>query len=618
MRTFLLAAVALAACQTAWSPSEEEASPPARPIVHDVHSFSEPERVRVTRVELDLALDFDARSARGEVLLDIERPDPAAALVLDTHDLAIEGVSGADGSARRWRLGAADGRLGAPLLIELAPADERVRVAYHTTEACEALQWLAPEQTAFGRRPFLFSQGESILTRSWIPLQDTPGVRITYAARVRAPGDLTVVMSADRLGKDAEGAFRFRMDQRVPPYLIAIACGVLEFRPISPRCGVWAEPNVVERAQHELEDTEAMIQAAQELFGPYRWGRYDVLVLPPSFPFGGMENPTLTFATPTILAGDKSLVALVAHELAHSWSGNLVTNATWSDFWLNEGFTVYCENRIMEELYGRERAATERVLEIDELEEEMAGQEPWQQVLHPDLSSRHPDDGFSNVPYVKGALFLSRLEEFFGRTRWDRFLRSYFDRHAFESITTADFLDDLERDLLSSDPARAAEVDAVEWTERPGLPSDAPRPKSAALAAVDHELEGYAAGKPPGELETKDWTTQQWLRFLRGLPEGLSAEDMGALDEIFAFTRSGNSEILCQWLELAVRHAYGAADGKLEAFLSDVGRRKFLKPLYTALKETDEARAKELYAKNRARYHAISTSTLDALLGWKG
>jgi hypothetical protein len=421
-------------------------------------------------------------------------------------------------------------------------------------------------------------------------------------------------MSAERLGKDSLGAWRFRLDHPIPPYLIALACGRIEFRALSERCGVWAEPGVIERAAAELADTERMVQAAEKLFGPYRWGRYDLIVLPPSFPYGGMENPTLTFATPTILAGDKSLVALVAHELAHSWSGNLVTNATWSDFWLNEGFTTYCENRIMEVLYGRERSATERVLEIGELEEELETLEDWQEILRPPLEGRHPDEGSSGVPYTKGALFLSRLEELAGRERWDDFLRGYFERHAFQSITTRDFLDDLARDL----PEVYDRADVGLWTAQPGLPADAPRPRTEALAAVDEQVAAWKDGVPPRELQTRGWSTQQWLRFLRALPETTSAEQMAALDEAFGFTRSGNSEILCQWLELSIRHGYGVADASLERFLHEVGRRKFLRPLYTALVKVNPERARALYLQNRTRYHSVATSTLDGIVGVEG
>jgi len=585
-----------------------------RTIVHDIHSFSEPNRVRVTHASLDLTLDFGAREAHGTVELALERHDPMAPLVVDVHDLAIEAVTAKSGTSLVWDLGDEVDRLGQPLTIQLGSRDRSVRIRYRTTARGEAMQWLAPEQTADGKQPYLFTQGQSILTRSWIPLQDSPGVRITYDARVRCPDGLTAVMSAERLGKDSLGAWRFRLDHPIPPYLIALACGRLEFRALSRRCGVWSEPSVIARAEAELADTERMVQAAEKLFGPYRWGRYDLIVLPPSFPFGGMENPTLTFATPTILAGDKSLVALVAHELAHSWSGNLVTNATWSDFWLNEGFTTYCENRIMETLYGRDRAATERVLEIGELEEEMATLEPWQQILRTPLEGHHPDDGFSNVPYTKGALFLSRLEELAGRERWGAFLRGYFDTHAFQSITTQDFLDDLAREL----PDVYAVVDVALWTAQPGLPADAPRPRTEALTAVDEQVAAWTDGIPPRELSTRGWSTQQWLRFLRGLPQSTTAEQMAVLDEAFGFTRSGNSEILCQWLELAIRHGYGVADSSLERFLHDVGRRKFLRPLYTALAQVNPERAKALYRQNRTRYHSVATSTLDGIVGVKG
>src|SRR5262245_2020652 len=588
-------------------------SPPPS-IVQDIHSFSEPNRVRVTHASLDLTLDFGAHEARGVVELALERRDLAAPLVVDVHDLAIEAVTTTNSTPLAWELGKEVERNGQPLTIRLGSSDRSVRIRYRTTERGEAMQWLAPEQTADGKEPYLFTQGQSILTRSWIPLQDSPGVRITYDARVRCPDGLTAVMSAERLGKDSLGAWRFRLDHPIPPYLIALACGRIEFRALSERCGVWTEPGVIARAADELADTERMVQAAEKLFGPYRWGRYDLIVLPPSFPFGGMENPTLTFATPTILAGDKSLVALVAHELAHSWSGNLVTNATWSDFWLNEGFTTYCENRIMEVLYGRERAATERVLEIGELEEEMKTLEPWQQILRTPLEGHHPDDGFSGVPYTKGALFLSRLEELAGRERWDAFLRSYFERHAFHSITTSDFLDDLARGL----PDVHGRIDVAQWTSQPGLPADAPRPHTESLAAVDEQVGAWKDGIPPRELQTRGWSTQQWLRFLRALPESTSAEQMAALDEAFGFTRSGNSEILCQWLELSIRHGYAVADPCLERFLHDVGRRKFLKPLYTALAQVAPERAKTLYRQNRMRYHSVATGTLDGIVGVKG
>jgi len=426
-------------------------------------------------------------------------------------------------------------------------------------------------------------------------------------------------MSAERAGQDTDGTFRFRMDRPIPPYLIALACGKLEFRKISERCGVWAEPSVVDRAREEFADTEKMVQAAESLFGPYRLGRYDLLVLPPSFPFGGMENPCLTFVTPTVIAGDRSLVSLIAHELAHSWSGNLVTNATWSDFWLNEGFTVYFEGRIMERIYGTERARMEAQVDLAELEREMKDLPPRDQILHIDLSGRNPDDGVTDVPYVKGALFLTRLEEIFGRGRFDRFLRSYFDSHAFRSIDTEQFVTYLEKVLFAQDRDLARQIDLAKWLGQPGLPGDAPRAQSKALADVDRQIERFEQGAAPAELETRGWVTHQWLHFLEGIAGKLDAGAMAKLDAEFHLTPTGNAEVLDTWLRLAIANGYAPADARLEEFLLTVGRRKYLEPLYKELAKSEAglARAKAIYARARPRYHALAATTIDAVLGEK-
>lgn len=608
---FFLLLLSFFSCQAA----PKELSPKSIPM--DIHSHAEPNKVRVTHVSLDLTLDFEKKQIRGMAMLEFWREDFQAPLVLDVHGPVIEKILGADGSPRKFELGPADPILGSALTIPLAARDRKLAIFYRTSEKADALQWLAPEQTAGGKREFLLTQGQSILTRSWIPLQDTPGVRVTYDAAVRAPKGLTTLMSAERLGQSADGVTRFKMRQAIPPYLIALACGDLVFRPISKRCGIWAEPPLADGAAAEFSDMEAMVQAAEKLYGFYRWGRYDVLFLPPSFPFGGMENPMLTFATPTVLAGDKSLVSLVAHELAHSWSGNLVTNATWSDFWLNEGFTVYFENRIMEAVYGKERAAMEMALEREALEKEMAGQQPWEQVLRVDLRGKHPDDGFSQIPYVKGALFLHRLEQLFGREAFDRFLSEYFESHAFTSIETEEFLGDLREKLFSQDEKKAAQVDLKKWIDEPGLPEDAPKIESQKLAQADRAREEFLTGKSCAELPTKDWATQQWVAFLERMPSDLGAELMGRLDSAFQFTKSRNAEILTVWLRLAIQNGYTTADAKLEEFLMNVGRRKFLKPLYTEFAKTPQGleRARAIYEKARPRYHAVSTGTIDKILG---
>lgn len=590
---------------------------PATPdtMAQDRHSHAEPRRVRSTHLDLDLQLDFTDHVARGSVTHTVERVDAAAPLVLDTRDLTIADVTGPDGASLPFVLGDEDPIRGRALTIPLPPGLTRVTVHYRTAPTAEAMQWLAPEQTA-GTSPFLFTQGQAILTRTWIPLQDSPGVRVTWTARIQAPTGLTPVMSAMRRTEQGRVA-TFVMDRPVPSYLIALACGDLVSHRLSDRCAVWAEPATMPLASRELADMEQMVAACEQLFGPYRWGRYDVLVLPPSFPFGGMENPCLTFATPTILAGDKSLVSLIAHELAHSWSGNLVTNATWRDFWLNEGFTVYLEHRIMEHVYGVDRAAMETVLGMQELRAELQELGAADQVLHVDLDGRNPDDGMTSVPYQKGAALLRRLEQLFGRERLDGFLRAWFDEHAFQSLTTATFLQFLDERLLRHAPDLAKQVDLHTWIEAPGLPTDAPTPQSALFDAVDATLGAFANGTAAAALDTRGWVTQQWLRLLAGLVAP-SRSQLAELDAAFHFTDSGNCEILAAWLLLTIAGEYRAADARLDAFLTTVGRRKFLKPLYQALlKRPDgKARALSLYERARPRYHAVSQRTLDAMLGW--
>ena len=594
-------------------------------MVEDAHSYSNPQAVKVTHVDLDWNVLFDKKILRGTATLLFERADKTAPLILDTRDLTIEKVeassNGVNYKAAQFALGAADKILGAPLTIQLPAGATRVRIFYSTSPNASGLQWLEPAQTAGKKTPYMFSQAQAIHARSFIPIQDSPQIRVTYAARVRTPKNLLAVMSAEGNSQTSarSGDYRFKMTHPIPSYLIAIAVGDLQFRSLGRRTGVYTEPATIEKAAFELSDTEKMVEATEKIYGPYRWGRFDLLILPPSFPFGGMENPMLTFATPTILAGDKSLVSLVAHELAHSWSGNLVTNATWPDFWLNEGFTTYLERRIIEAVYGANRREMEATLGKRSLLEEMAELDDRDEILHVDLKGRDPDEGFTGVPYEKGALFLRHLEEIFGREKFDKFVRSYFDSHAFQSITTETFVDYLKKNLLERNPQLASGVDVDQWIYQAGLPKDAPEPKSDAFTKVEALAKDCIDRKIGANgiyARSRKWTTQEWLHFLKSLPTDWSPAKMGELDRVLKFTESGNSEIAFQWLLMSIKNGYAAAYPRLEEFLIGIGRRKFVKPLYAELVKTPagRTRAESIYQKARPGYHPITQASIDELM----
>ena len=609
------------ACGTATQPPAAGRSPETAMTSDDPHSFSQPDLVTVEHLALSLAVDFPGQRLVGSATLQIDNHAGTDRLVLDTRDLDIRAVTLDTGESTNFVLGAPVEFMGQPLTIAIRPETRWVTIEYASRPEAAALQWLTKEQTAGKQHPFMFSQSQAILARTWVPIQDTPGVRFTYAANVRVPPGLMAVMSAENpQERSPDGLYSFRMPTPIPSYLLAIAAGDLEFRPVGPRSGVYAEPSVVERAAAELVDMPQMMEAAERLYGPYRWGRYDVLILPPSFPFGGMENPRLTFATPTILAGDRSLVALIAHELAHSWSGNLVTNATWDDFWLNEGFTVYFEQRIMEAVYGREYAEMLAGLGQQDLRKEVAtlGATSADTRLALSLEGRDPDEGMTDVAYQKGYFFLRRLEEEVGRARFDDWLRQYFDEFAFQSRTTDQFVQYLDRTLLAGRSDLRNEV--REWIYEAGIPDTIPSVESQRFQIVEAETQRFLEGAAASSLRTSGWSTHEWLHFIRAIPDDLSQERMAELDAAFHFTRSGNSEILAVWFEQAVASDYVVVKPALDRFLMDVGRRKFLEPLYKALAADPEwkAWAMEVYRRARPGYHSVSYQTIDRILGWSG
>ncbi len=590
----------------------------ARP---DEYSYAEPGKVRINDLALELKVDFDKKELAGSATYTLDWTDPKATqLDLDTRDLTIEKVVGERSDGKwadlKYTLAAEDEKLGSRLTIDSPARNPRIRVTYHTSPEASGLQWMTPEMTQGKKTPFMFSQSQQIHARSWVPLQDTPSVRFTYTAHVTSPQDTMVLMSADNDPKAArDGDYTFKMPQKIPSYLLAIAAGDLVFQPISGRAGVWAEPGMVKKAATEFADTDKMMQTAERLYGPYRWERYDILVLPPSFPYGGMENPRLTFATPTVIVGDKSLVSLVAHELAHSWSGNLVTFYTPNDSWLNEGFTSYVENRIIEDLYGKEAADMEKVISRNELAAEYKEIDPKLQALalRPGTLA-DPDGSSASTNYTKGAWFLQFLEERFGRETFDPFLKEYFNHFAFQSIPTTKFIEYAKANLLDKNPGKVTEAEMDAWIYGPGVPDSAPKTVSPRFDAVDAARKAFLdAGTLPAKEATAKWSTQEWVHFIDGMPKTLKTEQLAALDAAYHFTGTPNGEIAQRWYPLAVRSGYTQANTAAAEFITRVGRRKLIMPTYNELVKTPEGLklAEETFAKARPGYHPITTTSVE-------
>ncbi len=585
----------------------------------DPHSFFDPAHGEARHLHLDLDLDFETRVVDGTVTLHFAEPRQGP-LVLDTRDLEILRVADGEGRDLAWSLGETDPVLGTPLRIERAQPSARIRIRYRTSPGALALQWLSPAMTAGGKHSYVFSQCQPIHARTIVPLQDSPRVRFRYTANVTVPEPLVVVMSAAGAG-DGPGprpgtrTWRFEMPQPIPGYLLALAGGNLASRDLDPRCRIWTEPEVLEAAAWEFAGIGDMLREAERLFGPYEWDRFDMIVLPPAFPYGGMENPRLTFLTPTLLAGDRSLVNVAAHELAHSWTGNLVTNATMNDFWLNEGFTVYAERRILEALEGEEYAALHAVIGYRSLLEDMErfGMDSPFTRLHTDLAGIDPDSVYSLVPYEKGFLFLVLVERTIGRPAWDRFLAEYIRTFRFRSITTEEFRAFFDERL----PGVAEKVRADEWIEGTGLPDNRPGFRSSRLEKVEALVERFRArGEIPAREDVAGWSPEEWQVFLKSLPREIDPGACRRLDGEFGLTRSGNYEILVNWLVLATRSGYEEVLPRVREVLLGVGRMKYLKPLYEALAAREETRAlaREVFEQARDRYHPIARGGIEAIL----
>jgi len=588
----------------------------------DPHSSFDPAQGKIEHIDFTLNLDFESRVVRGLAHYRLGGRGATGTLDLDCRSLAIKAVRDAAGAPVPWTLSGTGGFMGELLSIRLAEGAVAFSAEFETSPEASALPWLEPSNPAGGTHPFLFSQCQPIHARSVFPCQDSPAVRFSYTAAVTAPEALTPVMSAAPgvAGPIAGGTrvHTFEMPQPIPSYLFALAAGRIEARDLGPRTRVYAEPETLDAAAWEFAEVNGMLAAAEGLFGPYLWDRFDFIVMPPAFPYGGMENPRLTFLTPTLLAKDRSLTNVLAHELAHSWTGNLVTNATMNDFWLNEGFTVWAERRINEALEGEQAAALSAALGRIGLNDAVAqfGADSPHTRLQTDLAGIDPDSVYSLVPYEKGFLFVARLEELLGRERMDAFVQEYIGRFRFRSITTADF----EAFAEETHPGLLDSADAARWIHGTGVPADAPIFESPRLDELRRMASAWGGGGRPGSREVAAWSTAETLVFMGELPRRMTATECAELVSLLGLDDHENSEILCAWLVIAATSGYEPAFGRIAGFLGAVGRMKYLKPIYSALAKGEGTldMAREIYRRNRGKYHPIARGGLERILGLNG
>lgn len=592
---------------------------PAQLMVDDPHSFSNPSIAYVEHLDLDLKVDFERQQMSGKASWTINNKAKTTEIIFDDSKLNISRITlGAEEKETSFSYGRETEYLGRALKVLILPDTRLIHIYYTTGKDASALQWLNPQQTAGKKKPYLFTQSQSIAARSWVPCQDSPGIRFTYNASVKIPADLLALMSAENpQARNTTGLYRFKQKHAIPSYLLALAVGDIAFKAVDERTGVYAEPSVLKRATWEFADMGKMVDAAEALYGTYRWGRFDLLVLPPSFPFGGMENPNLTFITPTILAGDRSLVSIICHELAHSWSGNLVTNATWNDFWLNEGFTNYFERRINEALYGKKEAEMQQVFARHALDDAIRdmGADSRDTHLKTDYTGRNPDEGTNDIAYEKGFFFLCTIEEAVGREKFDAFLRGYFGSHAFQSLTTEQFLDYLHKNLIKGGKVLEQKIAINKWVYGPGIPPNIVVVGSERFKAIDALLANWRKTGSVKGLSKEIVSSNEKRYFISQLPAGLTAKDMALLDMEFGFTASNNTDVQLAWYTLAIRDGYTAANASIKAYLIENGRMWHIIPLYKEMmaKRGGLKTAREIYKQARPNYHPMTYQAIDKL-----
>ncbi len=460
------------------------------PNKNDISSYANFDKIVQEHIELDVYIDFAKEIITGKVKIKFNRIDKSETkIVLDTKCLNIQSIKD-EQSNKSLSYNVVDNHqykdaIGSPLIINLDETSQEssvtIVIEYSTTEGADAVQWLKPSQTLSKKHPFMFTQGEAILTRTYIPCQDTPSAKVTVRAILKVDLPLTALFAGVEDSKmktdDNKIVYIYKQSIAVPTYLIAIAAGELEYGKISERCGIFTEMGLAEKAVWEFQDTETYLKAAEEYLTPYVWGVYNILVLPQAFPYGGMENPCLTFVTPALIAGDRSMTNVIAHEISHSWTGNLVTNKDWSNFWVNEGFTTFMERKLCELVYGEELSNLEARVGQDELKYAINsyGEEHNFTKLAPDFTGIDPDDAFSVVPYEKGYTLLYFIETIVGKANFQKILQSYIKEFSHKSVSHEAFKSIFEREVKvmygdSAEEKVLSKVDWEAWLNKPGYP----------------------------------------------------------------------------------------------------------------------------------------------------
>ncbi|XP_018570757.1 leukotriene A-4 hydrolase isoform X2 [Anoplophora glabripennis] len=595
----------------------------------DPSSFSRPELAVVTEIFLNLSVNFDKKILIGNVDLSVKKIDENVnEIVLDSSKLNIASIYDAETNDKlEYNLSEAIAEYGSKLSVQLPKKDSnsyKIGIKYETSPDATGLQWLSPNATAGKKHPYLFSQFQPTHARSVLPCQDTPAVKTKYTATISAPQEYTVLMSAICNGsKELHGGKLSHFVQTVPmpSYLIAIAVGVLQSRKIGPRSHVWAEKEIIEDCAFEFAETEHQLKTAEEICGPYVWGIYDLLVLPPSFPYGGMENPCLTFVTPTLLAGDRSLANVVAHEIAHSWTGNLITNRNFEHFWLNEGFTVFVERKIkgrLESPQSQDFDAYTHVTELNETVNRIGKDSPLTQLVV-NLKGVHPDDAFSIIPYEKGQTFLRYLENVVGGPEnFEPFLRKYFDTFKYKSIETKDF-QDFFNNYFNSNPDITL-IDWKTWLYSPGMPPVIPDYDKSLAVICDNLIEKFLKWDGEGEIpltidDKKNLTTNQIIYFLQIISEAEAQpiKKLEMLNNVFGFNDIKNSEIKFRWLRVCIKARWEEKVHVALTWINIVGRMKFVRPLYRDLYQWEEIKQRTVdnFLANRHSMMHVSAYTLE-------